>query len=802
MTQAFLRRFDVSVLKNKSLEDNAQVPLPNARVDFYLQGATASAATTIATSGSTTISVYDVGQIIAGSELQVGLGGRPVSVASVNPATPSVTVTNSTGSSISVAVGTRLIVTSNRPTVYTDPFGTVPVSGASAISADSNGRAQCYVSQRLFDYVSGGQVALDASSFGLLNALASTLSWSHTASGSDRLVIVAISWQDSIGDESITGVTYGGTAMSLLGSTQYTDVYHLVDPPTGAQTIVVTWSGSNYKGAVGEGTSFTGVDPAGPIGPAATTFGNSASPTGSSWGAFGGGQLISAVTVNAAATTTPLAAASGQFELWNRSAGSYSTLTLTQGGGAIKAPDGKGNYLAMNWTLGGTRQWGLVTAELKPVAAKLMIDASCGSAPSPNWINAAEYSSLEFAIDAVPAGGTLFIPRGDYNVPTGGLAIDRSMIVQGETGTRLFPFAGIAAAAQPIVDIRANGALLNGVVLRDLVLQNHSQPDGPVVGNYGIKCYVPADGSKVSGLSLERVSVINMGDDGIHLEALGGETDSYFVFVSLREVNSVLCRGRGMFTSFANLVNFNGCYFNHNDLDGVRADLSEVTFYASAFEGNCRTNNNTPDDPFALSSIVNGQVYLRTCLVSRFDGCHFENFSGSEHPVNKRGLVIENSQSCIVSGCLFYNAAEDSDPNERGIYCTFGGGETPVPGVMACAILPNRFENVHTPIEVDAGGRAAQDCIVFPQAIATTGSGGTLMLPTALSDSGVVVLGNRKAGSEGLARGLFIPPRENKIPDSPLPPLSATEVGYMLFDITNRTIAVWDGTIWRSVTLS
>ena len=122
---------------------------------------------------------------------------------------------------------------------------------------------------------------------------------------------------------------------------------------------------------------------------------------------------------------------------------------------------------------------------------------------------------------------------------------------------------------QPVIKITPGGVELTAVALRDLKLINPTVPTAPISGNYGVQCDVPSDGSKVSALTLERVNIVNMGDDGIHLHALGG-SDSFFVFVTLRDVYCTTNWGRGLFASYASLLNCYGCYFNGNQLDGAR----------------------------------------------------------------------------------------------------------------------------------------------------------------------------------------------------------------------------------------
>jgi hypothetical protein len=96
-------------------------------------------------------------------------------------------------------------------------------------------------------------------------------------------------------------------------------------------------------------------------------------------------------------------------------------------------------------------------------------------------------------------------------------------------------------------------------------------------------------------------------------------------------------------------------------------------------------------------------------------------------------------------------------------------------------------------IEIDDGTAsstttvAAQDCVVFPQRI---GAGiGAMKFPTALSDSGIVALGNRKLGTA--SRGVFVPPLQEA--SGVLPLITGSAAGYLVFDTTGSTLRIWDG---------
>jgi hypothetical protein len=119
-------------------------------------------------------------------------------------------------------------------------------------------------------------VAFDASTAGS-NAGGTSLTFSHTASGSDRAVVVAVVTNDYGG--GITGVTYGGASMTEIG-TGRTDakLYGLVAPATGAQNVVCS-GGAGMDFWQAAASSFTGVDQATPFSGATQSTTSTANPS-------------------------------------------------------------------------------------------------------------------------------------------------------------------------------------------------------------------------------------------------------------------------------------------------------------------------------------------------------------------------------------------------------------------------------------------------------------------------------------------------------------------------------------------
>lgn len=115
-------------------------------------------------------------------------------------------------------------------------------------------------------------IAYDNSTQG--NSSTSSLTFSHTCSGSDRVLILDIYWGAA---RTVSGVTYAGVAMTEVvapldtGGNERHGMYYLIAPATGANNVVITLSGTT--GIVGIASSYTGADQTAPIGATRTELG-------------------------------------------------------------------------------------------------------------------------------------------------------------------------------------------------------------------------------------------------------------------------------------------------------------------------------------------------------------------------------------------------------------------------------------------------------------------------------------------------------------------------------------------------
>ena len=119
---------------------------------------------------------------------------------------------------------------------------------------------------------SSATIALDATTTNITNGYAGgpvTKTWSHTTSGTNRLLVLSAHiWQDVAGTGTVTSASYGGQALTKATSTRMVgiaeEVWYLVNPPTGSNTVSVTVTGATDAIKLGVST-WTGVDQSTPI---------------------------------------------------------------------------------------------------------------------------------------------------------------------------------------------------------------------------------------------------------------------------------------------------------------------------------------------------------------------------------------------------------------------------------------------------------------------------------------------------------------------------------------------------------
>ena len=185
---------------------------------------------------------------------------------------------------------------------------------------------------------------------------ANSINWLHTvgAGGANRVLIVGISMRR---DPTIATVTYGAASLTQLrrdldtNSDQTTELWYLVAPVIGTDTITVTQGTGFAESMVGGSVSFTGVDQTTPI---SNSIGATASSTTASVTVTSATNEIAVGIVSTRKGKT-LTTDAAQTERWNLAPDH-------DGAGSTKAGTAS---VAMSWGLTALAEWVASAASVK-----------------------------------------------------------------------------------------------------------------------------------------------------------------------------------------------------------------------------------------------------------------------------------------------------------------------------------------------------------------------------------------------------------------------------------------------------
>jgi len=200
-----------------------------------------------------------------------------------------------------------------------------------------------------------GGIAVDTVTTG--TGTGSSITVSHTTSGTDRLMLVGISAQGTA--PVVSGVTYGGVTLSLVGSYGSGTwiafwIYKLLAPVSQTANVVVSFSSSPNYGGVVSVMTFTGVDQNNPLGTfvSANGYGTTASVTVSS----ATDELVFDTMDSPSSPTV----GADQTQRWNLSGygGQYGAGSTEPGAASV----------TMSWTI-AEQSWVIGAVPIKPTAA-------------------------------------------------------------------------------------------------------------------------------------------------------------------------------------------------------------------------------------------------------------------------------------------------------------------------------------------------------------------------------------------------------------------------------------------------
>lgn len=197
-------------------------------------------------------------------------------------------------------------------------------------------------------------VAFDAvgpSSAGASSSASTSLTWSHTCTGSNRALLVGVAMGKGTDTGISTTATYNGVAMTSLGvihtgggTAGYVQLFGLANPASGANTVAITAAGGTPGTLAGGSVSGTGVDQTTPFGTPVTVAspGAGTSISASVTGTTSGNMVVSVVADGSGGET-----ATTGTKRWNV----FVDANSGAGSAAMSTIAAPGGTQAMSWTI-------------------------------------------------------------------------------------------------------------------------------------------------------------------------------------------------------------------------------------------------------------------------------------------------------------------------------------------------------------------------------------------------------------------------------------------------------------------
>lgn len=216
-------------------------------------------------------------------------------------------------------------------------------------------------------------IALDAVTSKNRVATTSSITWTHTCTGTNLILFVAVQLTGETTD-ALTAITYNGVAMTLINNTGsisgsgFGYLYYLLNPATGANTVSVTKSNS-VSGIEAVSASYTGVKQSGQPDSHTTNTTPTSLTTSLSTISIADNCWGIAYNINNQWSTASLTAT-----------GTNTTRGTTAWSGALGDTNGvihPAGSVTMGWTgPSGTANWGEIIATFSPVVANPPVAAT------------------------------------------------------------------------------------------------------------------------------------------------------------------------------------------------------------------------------------------------------------------------------------------------------------------------------------------------------------------------------------------------------------------------------------------
>ena len=315
----------------------------------------------------------------------------------------------------------------------------------------------------------------------------STVSWLHAASGDNRLVMVGCSLGKLDLPPFTLSVTYGGISMlsdpvSLKkvngtgdGAVQ---MFYLVAPPTGQQTVMVTLSGTTADLECGS-VSFTGVNQLTPLRHTATSTGYSSTPSISISSAIGD-MVVNAIDYGCSGGSSAQALA-WMKQISCSTGGSNGAQSIAAGAASV----------GMNYRIAND-QWGMVAADIAAAASA----NTSAAAPSANTSTAAP-SANSYAVTATSVAdptksASAVVTVSTNSSPVVSVSVSPTTATVTTAGTQQFA-AAVSGTTNTAVTWSASGGTVSSTGL-------YTAPS--TAGNYVVTATSAADPTKTASATV------------------------------------------------------------------------------------------------------------------------------------------------------------------------------------------------------------------------------------------------------------------------------------------------------------
>jgi hypothetical protein len=224
-------------------------------------------------------------------------------------------------------------------------------------------------------------IAFDVANSAADSPLGSSFSWSHTCTGANLILVVMVGIIDTSGTPaSVSGITYNGVSLTKIrrdigANANFSEMWYLIAPATGANTVAVTLTSTPAQAAGGGSVSLTGVSQSGVLDAQGGATASSGQPSVSLTTTTLNDWILDIVQDNNFNTVTP---SGSQVERWSVSEAGASRLTF----GSSLGPVNPAGSTTMSWT-GITTGWVQSAAAFIPAGAAFQPDEDWWVPPPP-----------------------------------------------------------------------------------------------------------------------------------------------------------------------------------------------------------------------------------------------------------------------------------------------------------------------------------------------------------------------------------------------------------------------------------